>query len=319
MTPNLKRKLFFDTTSESTAPANVQIFTPPSPSITKPNYLFETHSSPFPIKCPCVQRNLSTESNQCLTPFSAGCTWSPNNWSCAYDSVLMSVFYAYLPLSDCIKQRWRQETPLSHALTLSFEHLISMKDNLMSSSHFNIVRDQMRDYLSNINASYFPRYGTVGAPAELILTYLKEKESPKFCITSPCSSSVSSSTDSVLLSTNDYMPTIFFSSLWTKFCSTTTDNPPPKTASTQDWIDLIFKGKEKERSHSSTSHCLNCSPATPCHTSNIYFDHAPPFLTFEIAPHTIPLHTPSIKLYIKTSPSQPLTEYQFRAVIYHGD
>lgn len=231
----------------------------------------------------------------------------------------MSVFYAYLPLSDCIKQRWRQETPLSHALTLSFEHLISTKDNLMSSSHFNIVRDQMRDYLSNINASYFPRYGTVGAPAELILTYLKEKESPKFCITSPCSSSVSSSTDSVLLSTNDYMPTIFFSSLWTKFCSTTTDNPPPKTASTQDWIDLIFKGKEKERSHSSTSHCLNCSPATPCHTSNIYFDHAPPFLTFEIAPHTIPLHTPSIKLYIKTSPSQPLTEYQFRAVIYHGD
>ena len=38
----------------------------------------------------------------------------------------------------------------------------------------------------------------------------------------------------------------FFSSLWTKFCSTTTDNPPPKTASTQDWIDLIFKGKEKK-------------------------------------------------------------------------
>ena len=46
-------------------------------------------------KRPCI-----SNSTQNLDPPSGGCTWSETDWSCAYDSVLMTVFYAYLLFND---------------------------------------------------------------------------------------------------------------------------------------------------------------------------------------------------------------------------
>src|SRR6266481_7027172 len=62
---------------------------------------------------------------QGFVPLSGGCTWSESDWSCAYDSVLMSVFYAYLSFDDMQKQRWSQQTAINSALAQSFCCLMS--------------------------------------------------------------------------------------------------------------------------------------------------------------------------------------------------
>ena len=176
--------------------------------------------------------------------FSAGCTWCSDNWSCAYDSILMAFFYGYVSLSHCIKEKWRQQTSLTHALVPSFDHLKSCNDRLMSSIQFNIVLDQLRDYLSNIDPTSFPRYGCVGAPAKQILTFLKDKECPTICTVSFSSLDTTSHPPCpAMSSTNNYLPTIFFNSLWIKTSRTVHDRDPPQTASTQEWVDMIFEAK----------------------------------------------------------------------------
>ena len=248
---------------------------------------------------------ISTANHELL--FSAGCTWCSDNWSCAYDSIIMAFFYGYVSLSHCIKEKWRQQTSLTHALVLSFDHLKSCNDHLMSSIQFNIVRDQLRDYLSSIDPTSFPRYGRVGASAEQILTFLKDRECPTIRTVS------FSSLDTPLhppcppiSSTNNYLPTIFFNSLWTKPSRTVYDRDPPRTASTQEWLDMIFEAKLQQMSNSSER-------------SRIYLDDPPPFLTFETVPHTAPLHLPSFHLDIKSSYSNNFAQYHLSAIIYHGN
>ena len=180
----------------------------------------------------------------------------------------------------------------------------------MSSVQFNIVCDQLCDYLSNINPTSFPRYGRVGAPAEQILTFLKDKEYPTIRTESFSSlDTTSHSPYPATSSTNDFLPTIFFYSLWTKSSQTLNEREPPRTASTQKWIDIIFEAKLQQISNSFERH-------------SIYLDDPPPFLTFEIVPQNDPLHDlhlPSLNLNIKSSPSDCHTQYHLSAIIYHGN
>jgi hypothetical protein len=105
-------------------------------------------STSVPQSQPCENSNT----------ISAGCTWSTTNWSCAYDCAVMSIFYAYLTFTNTVKLLWSEETPLTNILNPLFQELTSSRKNMMSTTSFNIVRDHVRDYLSNCNTVIFPRF-----------------------------------------------------------------------------------------------------------------------------------------------------------------
>jgi hypothetical protein len=245
---------------------------------------------------------------------SAGCTWSQTNWSCAYDVILMSVFYAYLAFNNNTKIKWSEETILSCSLALSFQEISSSNNLLMSSSTFNTIRDRLRDYLSNLDANHFPRHGAIGAPAELILHYLTQTDKNTLYASSHCSSCFLSP---ILTQINDCMPSIFFSTLWTNWCDIINQNFQPQTATTQKWIDLAFEAKKINTIFPSISHSTNCTNFSNSH--EIYMNNVPSLLFFETAPDTIPIHILCMKLNIKTCTLNISTsQYILRAIIYNG-
>lgn len=56
-----------------------------------------------------------------LHPPTVGFRWCAADWSCAYDSAIMSIFYAYIPLNVENRKNWSSLTPLTRALGSSFE------------------------------------------------------------------------------------------------------------------------------------------------------------------------------------------------------
>ena len=73
----------------------------------------------IPLKRP---RTHNSSTNTFLT---AGCTWCINNWSCAYDCVIMSIFYAFLLFDDNTKLAWCQQTTLSTIVTPLLHHFLT--------------------------------------------------------------------------------------------------------------------------------------------------------------------------------------------------
>ena len=174
----------------------------------------------------------------------------------------------------------------------------------------------MRDYLSNSDSILFPRHGTLGAPAERILNYLTTFDSSKLSLNIHCSSSTPC-VPTITTETNEHIPSIFFSNLWTSWSEQLHSNNYPQTANTQNWIDLCLTAKEKQINQSLFQHSPTCF--TPFRTSYTYIlENCSPLLTFEIAPNTIPLHVPNKKIYIKTSLLNSTQEYNLRAIIYYG-
>jgi hypothetical protein len=116
------------------------------------------------------------------------------------------------------------------------------------------------------------------------------------------------------------MPTILFSSLWTSWSHKVhSAQEVPQYADTQTWINLCLQAKLTPYNHSSFTHSPACS--SPSSTCQIFVNDPPPFLTFEIAPDTVPLHIPSRTFHMSSSTSGSSFdhEYHLRAIIYHGD
>ena len=235
---------------------------------------------------------------------SAGCIWSATDWSCAYDCVIMSIFYAFLFFDNANKQKWTNNSRLTNLLTPSFQQLMASEENMMSSFLFNNVRDQLRDYLSHCDPIQFQRRGMVGASIEPIFGFLSTTESTQLCIT--CS-------PSPLI--NEYLPCLFFTSLWTTWsqeCSKTETN---SEATTQEWLDLAILAKQM-KFHASSPSSHNPSSANVCKNCRIYIKDPPPLLTFETAPDTVPNHLPCPSIILSTTTDT--IEYKLRSIIYYG-
>ena len=249
--------------------------------------------------------------NEALT---SGCEWSSIDWSCAYDCVLMSIFYAYLSFNDrdIVKTRWREQTNLTNILAPFLEHLTTSSINIMCSQNFNIVRDRLRDYLSEIEQLHFPRHGPVGAPAERIFDHLINFEHTKLCISYYCPSCTTVS-NKFTLTTTEYIPTLFFSGLWTTSSQKLSSQFHPPNASIQTWIDLDLCSKKKN--YSLPTHNTICNPCF--FVTNIYVGKPPPLLKFEITPGTLPIPIPCKTISLHTFDST--INYNLCAIIYLGN
>jgi len=268
------------------------------------------------LDCRSEKKNERTQISNCnliqsLVPLSGGCTWSESDWSCAYDSVLMSVFYAYLSFNNVQRQRWSQQTAINSVLAQSFRCLISSREKMMCSDEFNTVRDHLRNFLSHSEPDIFTRYGAVGAPADRIFDHLKQRDSTSLSIQYGCSSSTQCAPP-ITVPINDHLPSIFYSSMWTTWCESTEIDHIPATASTQDWIDLGLQARLIE--HRSTPANAPCSG--PCAISHVYVHDAPPLLVFEIVPGTLPMHIPTKVLNVAYS--HGVNIYSLRAIVYLG-
>lgn len=98
-----------------------------------------------------------------------GCKWSDVNYSCAYDSVFMSLFSAYIN-SDT---RWRRlwslynlgTTDLANAYNVLC-HTTSHTPGIDLSRRWDAYRDRMRDYASIMDRARYERWGAVFASAQ---------------------------------------------------------------------------------------------------------------------------------------------------------
>lgn len=97
---------------------------------------------------------------------SQGCSWSSQDWLCAYDSVFMSLFHIYC---DIGRTALNVDTDLVGKLIDWFDILGQSPTNLFSQQLFNMFWDKFQDKLYPIDLVHFRRHGQVGASVCQIL------------------------------------------------------------------------------------------------------------------------------------------------------
>ena len=108
----------------------------------------------------------------------AGCAWDKENHSCAYDSVIMVLWFVRRKASPRWRNKWQQQAPeWNNPFETAFGSLITMAQNRRTSkkalSHaFDSLRETFRDKLSAINPGYFRRHGAVPASVCRILGHI---------------------------------------------------------------------------------------------------------------------------------------------------
>jgi hypothetical protein len=248
-----------------------------------------------------------------LGPGSGGCTWTETDWSCAYDTVLMTVFYAYLSLSIDSRRRWSLQTSLSQALDQSFRWLTSSRERMMSCQEFNTIRDQMRNFLSGQDSHHFPRHGAVGAPADLIFDYLKQADNKKLSVTYTCRSSPICGPP-LVIPTEKRLPTIWSTTAWNEWTNGSTSQGFPNnlaSVSIQTWLEVALASRSEMPLQ------IPCdSLCTSDRVSCLSISNPPPLLVFEVSPGTVP--TPIPCAVINVPCVQEVEGYALRGVIYLG-
>jgi hypothetical protein len=109
--------------------------------------------------------------------FEAGCVWTANDYSCAYDAVFMAFFSTYRRSSLLWQECWRAESTVNEFLadrfTWIFEGLASDLDFFALSARFSEYRDDFRDWMFAVNCQKFPRCGKRLAAVSDILEYFR--------------------------------------------------------------------------------------------------------------------------------------------------
>lgn len=101
---------------------------------------------------------------------SAGCRWSEVNWSCAYDSVFMSLYEVYATIGFHFHEDFCAASPTANMLGHSFQTLLDSSS--CTPAMFDQYRDKLRDELSSKNPDQFPCFGHHGASVYDILNVL---------------------------------------------------------------------------------------------------------------------------------------------------
>lgn len=148
-----------------------------------------------PLKKLRLQLNSSSEtdcqllgdSNQLpsFEALNAGCQWSASNWSCAYDTVFMSLFVGVSHMDSTLRSVFREISATSRFLLDEFNVL----QRIQSTGQFNESRDRLHDLLFAQRPAEFPRSGHVGASAASILDTVFPFEKRYCHLIAPCSAS----------------------------------------------------------------------------------------------------------------------------------
>ena len=244
---------------------------------------------------------------------SAGCSWTAENWSCAYDSVFMSLYCLYIQSSLQLRYDLRSISGLANSLAQSYDILSRPLHHTMSA--FNQERDKLRDELSSINPTLFRRFGEVGTSVSSIIDVIFPSSTRKLIILPSCPSGCSFLQSFSYSISDDTFPTVIV---------------PPEIKITGDTHNIIFLNKYISNFLSNTSQtiqsshyhkkkfCQKCDSALS--VISVALLRSPPLLFFEI-----PAEAGSSVFSVLPSPHINLPSlncqisYRLAAVIYLGD
>jgi len=114
----------------------------------------------------------SSESTNELCPepttlFSSGCRWDSLNWSCAYDSVFMSLYSIFACHTSPFHHNFSISSPIAKKLEVSFMNILNSSSK--NCTIFDHHRNNLRDELHTQNPNQFRRFGQHGTSASDIL------------------------------------------------------------------------------------------------------------------------------------------------------
>jgi len=231
-----------------------------------------------------------------LNPFfSAGCQWSPQNWSCAYDSIFMSLFSLYLSLDHKERNLLRNQLNQSDSLGESLNNLLDI--SLRTAQNFNQSRDKLRDYLSSKDPYNFIRYGHHGTSASAVL----EKILPirqELQIYGICSNNCASTN----LPYKTYMRTLI-------------SQHEQDQINIANFVKYEFQNKTTEFSERGHT-CSYCLQNTISNYKTLMIT-APNVLYFETENDSNHIITPSLQIRIPCR--QGSSDYRLSSIIYFGD
>jgi hypothetical protein len=97
-------------------------------------------------------------------PYSTGCVWTAEDWSCSYDAVFMAFWSLYEQSSTSWRDDWMRYAPdWNGPLGNNFDHLILLANTPVTprdhAEWFCHYRDRFRDQLSHTDPRSFPRRG----------------------------------------------------------------------------------------------------------------------------------------------------------------
>jgi hypothetical protein len=284
------------------------------PTLHKKRAIRSSDPSSLPDPLPCNQRpkkrpRLTIETSefpvtQALTTIpdlvksAFGCRWSTNDWSCAYDSVFMALFYVFRGGSLSMQETWLGSNTLLGQLASSFNRLMLSDESMTSADLFDLLRDRMRDSLSAMDPVNFPRHGLHFTSVGRIMdTVFLDNMPILMCV----QEEGASSTQGMYHKLNFALPSLCSPVSWI--------SPDSGRITLQDWI-MTFIQRETEKLRAS-----NCAGSLPAEVK-IVLERLPSILFFEIVSSSSCAIIPSITLVL---PSQGVdTTYELCAILYYG-
>ncbi|EIN03374.1 hypothetical protein PUNSTDRAFT_78293 [Punctularia strigosozonata HHB-11173 SS5] len=111
-----------------------------------------------------------------------GFVWDPVDWSCAYDSTLLILYNLYREIgASAFKELLPSTAPVRY-----LQRKMHFCINQQSQESMEIMRNDIRDYLSAMNNMEFPRHGQVPASAAAVAATFVQPKSKNALFTRSC-------------------------------------------------------------------------------------------------------------------------------------
>ena len=198
----------------------------------------------------------------------AGCSWDSHNWSCAYDTVFMLLFFIYKSWDTDTRTHWRSDinAPYRQQISNLFDFLFETPHATKSTELFNQCRNALRDSISADFPTTCPRYGQVGCAVTNILELFVRSNSCQFDPSLICTNGCSQSSNPDIQFRPSSLPPVCSYPLRHSrgFDILNLLHQPPEV-SLQEWIDLHFQeryGTYYSDAVMSLTPCATCASAT---------------------------------------------------------
>jgi len=247
-------------------------------------------ATPFSQELPCAGEQTDVRlTTPCIG--SAGCRWSSVDWSCAYDSVFMILFYVFRSAPPSWRLRWDEDGEKRNKLTSFFNVLTASDSNLNSPELFDSFRDEMRDDLTADSPAVFPRFGARMTSVSAILEhFFPSCEREMQCLEPGGAHRV----------LNEPLPCLCFP-------ADVTGSKPPTATTLQCWLDdWIQSLSDRLRARSLHDHSVQ--------QSRIVLSHTPPILFFEVP--LGPENSLSPELHLEIACQQGTGVYTLAGIVY---
>ncbi|KAK0218999.1 hypothetical protein IW262DRAFT_1462620 [Armillaria fumosa] len=207
-----------------------------------------------------------------------GCKWDSRNWSCAYDSLLMPLFYLYWSQNITWRDTWLASTEVTRLVGVVFRS-IGVNGGQARSDLLNAAWDWVHDFLSVQNPQTFPWFGeSMAGIADLADTMRGDQERnilPYVCCNRGCHVILTDVKTSFLGVCGPFM--------WMQ-----TGRPiaSTSTASIQDWLTalLLFQSRNGRNFQSASEYAMSAHNCTGYMQYGAMFESLPPILSFQLWP-----------------------------------